>query len=239
VGTINDVEEVVRLAHQAGAMAYIDAVHYAPHGPIDVRSLNCDFLVCSPYKLFGPHSGVLYGMRQHLDRLRPYKVRPATESLPGRWETGTQNHESMAGVTAAVEYLAELGRRHTPEAQDQRTALRAAYDTLRSYERELLGRLVPALLEIPGLTFYGITEPSRFHQRVPTVAVRIAGHSPRELAAYLGESGIFTWDGNYYALNLSERLGVESGGGMLRFGLVHYNTAEEVDRLLAALRKLA
>jgi cysteine desulfurase family protein (TIGR01976 family) len=239
VGTINDVEEVVRLAHQAGAMAYIDAVHYAPHGPIDVRSLDCDFLVCSPYKFFGPHSGVLYGMRQHLDRLRPYKVRPATESLPGRWETGTQNHESMAGVTAAVEYLAELGRRHKPGARDQRTALRAAYDALRSYERELLARLVPALLDIPGLTFYGITEPSRFHQRVPTVAVRIAGHSPRELAAYLGESGMFTWDGNYYALNLSERLGVESGGGMLRIGLVHYNTAEEVDRLLAALRKLA
>ena len=119
VGTINDVEEVVRLAHAAGAMAYIDAVHYAPHGPIDVRSLDCDFLVCSPYKFFGPHSGVLYGKREHLLRLRPYKVRPATDSIPGRWETGTQNHEGMAGVTAAVEYLAELGRRHTPEAHGQ------------------------------------------------------------------------------------------------------------------------
>ena len=239
VGTINDVEEVVRLAHEAGAMAYIDAVHYAPHGPIDVRNLDCDFLVCSPYKFFGPHSGVLYGKRRHLERLAPYKVRPAPESLPGSWETGTQSHEGMAGVTAAVEYLAELGRRHTPEAQDQRTALLAAYDALRVYERKLLARLVPALLDIPGLTFYGITEPARFHQRVPTVAVRIAGRSPCELAAYLGERGIFTWDGNYYALNLSERLGVESSGGMLRIGLVHYNTAEEVDRLLAALRELA
>ena len=239
VGTINDIAEVVRLAHGAGAMAYINAVHYAPHGPIDVRSLDCDFLVCSPYKFFGPHSGVLYGKRERLLRLRPYKVRPAPDSLPGRWETGTQNHEGLAGVTAAVEYLAELGRRHKPEARGQRAALLAAYDALRLYERRLLEQLVPALLEIPGLTFYGITEPARFQQRVPTLAVRIAGRSPRELAAHLGERGIFTWDGNYYALNLSERLGVEPDGGMLRIGLVHYNTAEEVDRLLEALRELA
>jgi cysteine desulfurase family protein (TIGR01976 family) len=239
VGTINDVGEVVRLAHAVGAMVYVDAVHYAPHGPIDVRSLDCDFLVCSPYKFFGPHSGVLFGKRGHLLRLRPYKVRPATDSLPGRWETGTQNHEGLAGVTAAVEYLAELGRRHTPEEHGRRAALLAAYDALRAYERGLLEQLVPALLEIPGLTFYGITEPAQFQQRVPTVAVRIAGRSPREMAAYLGERGIFTWDGNYYALNLSERLGVEQNGGMLRIGLVHYNTAEEIDRLLEALRTLA
>jgi cysteine desulfurase family protein (TIGR01976 family) len=239
VGTINQVEEVVRLAHAVGALAYIDAVHYAPHGSIDVRTLDCDFLVCSPYKFFGPHSGVLYGKREHLLRLRPYKVRPAAESLPGRWETGTQNHEGMAGVTAAIEYLADLGRRHAPEAHGQRAALLAAYHALSAYERSLLKQLVPALLEIPGLTFYGITDPARFHQRVPTVAVRMAGRSPREMAEYLGERGIFTWDGNYYALNLSERLGVEPSGGMLRIGLVHYNTPEEVERLLAALRELA
>ncbi len=239
VGTINDVEEVVRLAHEAGAMAYIDAVHYAPHGPINVRSLDCDFLVCSPYKFFGPHSGVLYGKRENLLRLRPYKVRPASEGLPGRWETGTQNHEGMAGVSAAVDYLADLGRRHNPHVQGQRAALLAAYDALRAYERSLLEQLVPALIEIPGLTFYGIAEPARFHERVPTVAVRIAGRTPRELAAYLGERGMFTWDGNYYALNLSERLGVEPSGGMLRIGLAHYNTEEEVDRLIKALHELA
>jgi cysteine desulfurase family protein (TIGR01976 family) len=239
VGTINDVREVVRWAHAAGAMAYIDAVHYAPHGPIDVRSLDCDFLVCSPYKFFGPHSGALYGKREHLTRLRPYKVRPAADTLPDRWETGTQNHEGLAGVAAAVEYLAELGRRHTPEAKGRRAALLAAYDAIGAYERSLLEQLVPALLEIPGLTFYGITDPARFAQRVPTVAVRIAGRSPRELAACLGERGIFTWDGNYYALNLTERLGVEPSGGMLRIGLVHYNTAEEVNRLLGTLRELA
>ena len=150
VGTINDVEKIVRLAHAVGALAYIDAVHYAPHGPIDVRKLDCDFLVCSPYKFFGPHSGVLYGKREHLLRLRPYKVRPATESLPGRWETGTQNHEGMAGVTAAVEYLADLGRRHRPAAVGRRAALLAAYDALGAYERTLLERLVPALLRDSG-----------------------------------------------------------------------------------------
>jgi cysteine desulfurase family protein (TIGR01976 family) len=239
VGTINDVGEVVQLARSAGAVAYIDAVHYAPHGPIDVRDLGCDFLVCSPYKFFGPHSGVLFGKREHLRRLRPYKVRPATESLPGRWETGTQNHEGMAGVTAAVEYLAELGQRHQPEARGQRAALLAAYAAVQAYERQLLNQLIPELLAIPGLTIYGISEPSRFHQRVPTVALRIDGHSPRQLAEYLGERGMFTWDGNYYALNLSERLGVEADGGMLRIGIVHYNTAEEVHRLVEALRKLA
>jgi len=238
VGTINNVEEVVRLAHGVGALAYIDAVHYAPHGPIDVRRLDCDFLVCSPYKFFGPHSGVLYGMREHLLRLRPYKVRPATDTIPGRWETGTQNHEGMAGVTAAVDYLAELGRRHDPAAQGRRAALLAAYDAIRPYEQSLLEQLVPALLAIPGLTFYGIRDPARFRQRVPTVALRIPGRSPRELAAYHGERGIFTWDGNYYALNLSERLGVEPEGGMLRIGLVHYNTVEEIGRLLAALQEL-
>jgi cysteine desulfurase family protein (TIGR01976 family) len=235
VGSINDVAAIVQLAHSVGALAYIDAVHYAPHGPIDVRSLDCDFLVCSPYKFFGPHSGVLYGKREHLLRLRPYKVRPATESLPGRWETGTQSHEAMAGVAAAIDYLAELGRRHGPHAGNRRAALLAAYEAIRAYEGSLLRRLVPALLKIPGLTFYGISGPARFEERVPTVAVRIAGHSPRELAGYLGERGLFTWDGNYYALNLSERLGVEPDGGMLRIGLVHYNTTAEVDRLLEAL----
>jgi len=238
VGTINDVAEAVRLAHAVGAMAFIDAVHYAPHGSIDVRALDCDFLACSPYKFFGPHTGVLYGKREHLARLRPYKVRPALEELPGRWETGTQNHEGLAGVRAAVDYLAELGRLCSPAATTRRAALVAAYEAIRRYERGLIQPLIAGLLEIPGLTFYGIRDPARFDQRTPTVAIRLAGHTPRELADFFGTRGIFTWDGNYYALNLTERLGVESTGGLLRIGLVHYNTAEEVERLLGALREL-
>jgi cysteine desulfurase family protein (TIGR01976 family) len=238
VGTINAVEEIIRLAHAVGALTYVDAVHYAPHGPIDVRRLECDFLVCSPYKFFGPHSGALYGKREHLTRLRPYKVRPAAEENPYRWETGTQNHEGQAGILAAVDYLAELGRRASPAVTSRRAALLAAYDVIRPYERGLVERLIAGLLPIPGLTFYGIKDFTRGAERAPTVAIRIAGHTPRELASYLGERGIFTWDGNYYALNLSERLGVEPSGGMLRIGLVHYNTAEEVDRLLDALREL-
>ena len=239
LGTINDVAEVVRLAHAVGALVFIDAVHYAPHGPIDVRALNCDFLVCSPYKFFGPHSGALYGRREHLARLRPYKVRPAPDEPPDRWETGTQNHEGLAGVAAAIDYLAELGWQATPAVATRRAALLAAFDVIRPYERSLAERLISGLLAIPGLTFYGLRDPARFACRVPTCAIRIAGCSPRQLAEFLGERGIFTWDGNYYALNLTERLGVESSGGMLRIGLAHYNTAEEVDYLLGALNEIA
>lgn len=237
VGTINDVTEVVRLAHAAGALVFVDAVHYAPHGPIDVRALDCDFLACSPYKFFGPHLGVLYGKRAHLTRLRPYKVRPATEESPECWETGTQNHEGLAGLVEAIEYLAELGRRVAPGTAQRREALLAAMEAIKQYERGLAERLISGLLAIPGLTFYGITDPARFDRRTPTVAVRLAGYSPRELATYLGEQGIFTWDGNYYALSLTERLGVESSGGMLRLGLVHYNTVKEIERVLDALKR--
>ena len=238
VGSINNVQEITRLAHAVGALVYIDAVHYAPHGPINVRRLECDFLICSPYKFFGPHSGALYGKREHLARLRAYKVRPAPEVNPFRWETGTQNHEGQAGILAAVDYLAELGRRASPSVSSRRSALMAAYDVIRPYERNLAERLIKGLLAIPGLTFYGIKEAARGAERVPTVAVRISGRTPRELASHLGERGIFAWDGNYYALNLSERLGVEPAGGMLRIGLVHYNTLEEVDRALEALDEL-
>lgn len=239
VGTINPVAEITKLAHAAGALMFIDAVHYAPHGPIDVRALDCDFLVCSPYKFFGPHMGTLYGKREHLLRFRPYKVRPAPDSLPDRWETGTQVQELIAGIGAAVDYLAELGRRCDPGAKDRRSALLAAYRATRQHEMALLSRLVQGLLAIPGLRFFGISDPKQFHQRCSTVSLRLANHTPAEVAAFLGERGIFTWDGNYYALNLTERLGVEAIGGLLRIGLVHYNTAEEVDRLLAALREFS
>ena len=238
VGTINPVKQIVRLAHDRGAMAYIDAVHYAPHGPIDVRTLDCDFLVCSTYKFFGPHMGVLYGKREHLKRLQPYKVRANTEAIPNRWEWGTLNHECMAGITACVDYLADLGRRVDPSASTRRAALLAAYDAIQKHERNLAEKLIRGLAAIPRLKIYGITDPRRFDQRCPTIAVRIAGHTPLELATALGERGFFTWDGNYYALNLTERLDVEKDGGFLRIGLVHYNTSEEVDRLINALREI-
>jgi cysteine desulfurase family protein (TIGR01976 family) len=235
VGTINPVAEITKLAHAAGALIFIDAVHYAPHGPIDVRALDCDFLVCSPYKFFGPHMGTLYGKREHLLRFKPYKVRPAYDTLPDRWETGTQVQELIAGIGAAVDYLAELGRRCDPSATDRRTALLAAYRTTVAYERSLVTKLIHGLLEIPGLRFYGIKEGARFGKRCSTVSVRIGEHHPTEIAKFLGDRGIFTWDGNYYALNLTERLAVEQKGGLLRIGLVHYNTTVEVDRLLTAL----
>jgi cysteine desulfurase family protein (TIGR01976 family) len=239
VGTINQVREVVRMAHRVGAMAYIDAVHYAPHGPIDVRALDCDFLVCSSYKFFGPHMGILYGKHRHLTSLQPYQVAANTHAVPLNWEWGTLNHEGIAGITACVDYLADLGRHIDPSASARRIALLAAWKAIQKHERILVHSLISGLLKIPGLKLYGITDPERFDERCPTVAVRIAGHTPLQLATELGRRGFFTWDGNYYALNLTEHLDVEKDGGFLRIGLAHYNTAEEVDRCLAALREIA
>jgi cysteine desulfurase family protein (TIGR01976 family) len=259
VGTINPVEEIVRIAHDAGALAFVDAVHYAPHGSIDVRALDCDFLACSPYKFFGPHAGCIYGKREHLLRLRPYKVRPAADTMPDRWETGTQTHECIAGVAAAIDYLADLGRRclggrsfssdinaqrqggaSAPEESiSRREALLSAYRAIRQHEMSLASRMIKGLIEIPSLRFFGISDPSRFADRVPTVAIRLPNHTPLEIATFLGDRGIFTWDGNYYALNLTERLGVEKDGGFLRIGIVHYNSGEEIDRVLATLTELA
>ena len=259
VGTINPVKEIVRLAHAAGALAYVDAVHYGPHGLIDVKDLDCDFLVCSTYKFFGPHMGVLFGKREHLQRLHPYKVRPLTDAVPNRWEWGTLNHECIAGITACVDYIADLGRHamthvgtaalgcpsseaRSSVSSPRRAAIVAAFEAIHRHERSLMERLIAGLKKIPNLKIYGITDPGRFNERCPTLAVRVINQTPEQtplaLAAKLGEQGFFTWDGNYYALNLTERLDVEKSGGFLRIGLVHYNTAEEVDRLLAALRKI-
>jgi cysteine desulfurase family protein (TIGR01976 family) len=239
VGTINPVAEITKLAHAAGALMFIDAVHYAPHGAIDVKALDCDFLICSPYKFFGPHMGTLYGKREHLERLKPYKVRPATNVSPECWETGTQVQELIAGIAAAVEYLAQLGRRCDPSVNSRREALLAAYTATVPYERRLMVRLMDGLRSIPGVKIFGITDETRFGERCSTISFRLGEHNPTDIAKFLGERGIFAWDGNFYALNLSERLGVEEKGGVLRVGLVHYNTVEEVERLLAALLEFA
>jgi cysteine desulfurase family protein (TIGR01976 family) len=238
-GTINPVGEITKMAHAFGALMFIDAVHYAPHGAIDVKAMDCDFLACSPYKFFGPHMGTLYGKKEHLLHFHPYKVRPAPETLPDRWETGTQVQEGIAGVAAAVEYLAELGRRCDSTAKSRREALLAAYRATHEHEMALAAEMIEGLLAIPGLKFYGIRDPQRFGERCSTVSVRLANGAPADAAKFLGERGIFTWDGNFYALNLTERLGVQDKGGVLRIGLVHYNTREEVRRLLAALREFA
>lgn len=249
VGTINPVKVIVKLAHAAGALAYVDAVHYGPHGLIDVEALDCDFLACSTYKFFGPHMGVLFGKREHLKRLRPYKVRPNTNAIPNCWEWGTLNHECIAGIGACVEYIADLGRgarasvdgrlgELSPHVAGRRAAIEAAYAAIHEHESALVERMMNGLQKIRGLKIYGITDPARFNERCATFAVRVEGHTPLELATKLGERGFFTWDGNYYALNLTEHLDVEKSGGFLRIGLVHYNTAEEVDRFLAALREI-
>jgi len=233
VGTINPVERIVELAHQAGALCYVDAVQYAPHGPIDVRRLDCDFLAVSAYKFFGPHAGVLYGKLEHLERLLPYKVRPAPETPPDKFETGTGNFEAMAGTLGAVEYLASLA----PEGQpaELHSALSVALQSIRQHEQSLSRTLVEALQPLPGVRIHGITDPAAMHQRVPTVSFTVPGLHPRRIAAALGEQGIQVWDGNYYALAVTERLGLESQGGMVRVGLVHYNTEDEIQRLVDAL----
>jgi cysteine desulfurase family protein (TIGR01976 family) len=244
VGTINNVAEVVRLARQAGALSYIDAVHYAPHGLIDVRALACDFLVCSSYKFFGPHMGVLYGKREHLQRLTPYKVRPNTNSIPNCWEWGTLNHECIAGIKGCVDYWEELGQRAAAKPRtSRREAIVGAHSAIHLHEQALTEKMIAGLLAIPGLAIpglkiYGITDPRQFDHRCATFAVRLDGHTPLELATKLGDRGFFTWDGNYYALNVTEQLDVERTGGFLRIGIVHYNTAEEVDRFLSALREI-
>lgn len=237
VGTINDVKSITEMAHHAGALIFIDAVQYAPHALIDVQALDCDFLACSAYKFFGPHEGILYGKYDLLDRLPAYKVRPAKDRPPHKFETGTQNHEGIAGTLAAVDYLAGLsGSAH--ESAGRRARLSAAMEAIEAYERDLVSRLIAGLEQISGLRIYGITDPSFFDRRVPTVAFRMEGFSPRRVAEYLGEKGIFVWDGNYYALAVTERLGFEDKGGMVRVGLVHYNTEEEVDRLIDELRRM-
>jgi cysteine desulfurase family protein (TIGR01976 family) len=240
LGTVSPVGEIIRRIHAAGALAYVDAVHFAPHGSIDVAALDADFLVCSVYKWFGPHLGALYGKAAVLDHLPAYKVRPAHD----RFETGTPSFEAYAGTLAAVDYLRELGRTYGSEARgagsgDARQELVAAMDAIVGHERALASRMLDGLVAIPGLRLWGIADPARLAERTPTFAVTIAGTSPAEAAAELGRAGIFTWDGDFYARGLIERLGLFERGGVLRLGLVHYSTDAEVDRTLEALATIA
>jgi cysteine desulfurase family protein (TIGR01976 family) len=243
VGTINPVQEIVARAHEVGALTYIDAVAYAPHGPIDVQALDTDFLVCSAYKWFGPHLGALYGKAAVLDALPAFKVRPAHD----RFETGTASFESIAGTLAATDYLRDVGRAYgdvtgaagAGHATERRRELVAGMTAILEYERGLVGRLIDGLSAIRSVEIHGITDPARSRERVPTVSVSIAGVHPRAAAEALGRDGIYAWDGDFYATSLIERLGKAETGGVLRLGLVHYNTSAEVDRALASLERIA
>lgn len=234
LGTLNPVKQLGEWVHAAGGLIFLDAVHHAPHASIDVTAWDCDFLACSAYKFFGPHVGVLYGKRPLMESLPAYKLRPAPDDLPGRWMTGTQSHEGIAGTLAAVEYLADLGRQLQPKASARRAALLAAYEGIVAYERDLAGQLLRGLAELKSVRVHGITDLQRLSERVPTFALTHARLSPRALVEHLDRKGIFAWHGNFYALAVTEALGLEPEG-MVRIGLLHYNTADEVRRLLAVL----
>jgi cysteine desulfurase family protein (TIGR01976 family) len=237
VGTLNDVRRIAQLAHEAGALVFLDAVHYAPHGLMDVQAWGCDFLACSAYKFFGPHVGILWGRRDLLTSLPAYKVRPAADELPGRWMTGTQNHEGLAGVAAAIDYLASLGT-SADKTATRRQRLGEAFTAIRENERKLTERLLEGLAARPRFRVWGITRRDQLDQRVPTVSITAKDRTPLELAEHLASREIYAWNGNMYALELTERLGLEERGGLLRLGMVHYNTLEEIERLLLALDEL-
>jgi cysteine desulfurase family protein (TIGR01976 family) len=237
-GTINPVRDIADWAHQVGALVFLDAVHLAPHALIDVQAMGCDFLACSAYKFFGPHVGVLWGRKRLLEQLDAYKVRPAPLAPPHKWMTGTQSHEAIAGALAAVEYLADLGRTLAgSDALPRRAALREAYREIGLYERGLCAKLLAGLDQLPEIQVHGINAPERMEERVATVSFTHDRFTAEQMAEQLGRAGFFTWHGNYYALNLTETLGLEPGG-MLRVGLVHYNTLTEVERFLEALHGL-
>ena len=247
VGSLTPVRQIADMVHSVGAELFVDAVHYAPHRSVDVSEWNCDYLVCSAYKFFGPHIGVLYGRPERMMQLNPYKLRPAPDSLPVRWMTGTQNHACIAGAAAAVEYMASLSDSSTtsPVAATQisasATSLRAklmdAMNQIQNHEMQLVQRLIAGLQSISGVQIFGIVEEARMSERAPTVAFRLDSMKSIDVAQRLGDEGVFVWHGNYYALPLTTALGTEPDG-MVRIGCMHYNTLEEIDRTLDLIRSI-
>lgn len=226
VGTINPVQQIGQMAHAAGALFVVDAVQSAPHIPIDVQAIGCDFLLCSAYKFFGPHIGLLWGKYELMNSLPAYKVRPAKDSTPYRWETGTPSFETLAGVGGALDYLREINGG-------------AAFmgDELVAYERQLVTHLIEVIQGTPGTRIYGITDPARYAERVPTVVFAMDNHHPEAVAAHLARHDIYVWDGNYYAVEIMARLG-RAEHGLVRVGLAHYNTHDEIERFAAALKSI-
>jgi cysteine desulfurase family protein (TIGR01976 family) len=237
LGTINDVASVCARARSAGALTFIDGVQSVPHIATDVQAIGCDFLACSPYKFFGPHQGVLYGRRELLGKLEPYKVRPAPERYPGCFETGTQSHEGFAGITAAVDYFAWIGETMAG-ASGRRNALSAAMLLLFDYEKILAERLIEGLLDIEGVRVLGITDKGAMDRRVPTVSFTHARVAPGDIAQHLADDNIFVWNGHNYAVEVAKSLGIYESGGAVRIGPVHYNSVGEVDETVGVLAKL-
>jgi cysteine desulfurase family protein (TIGR01976 family) len=257
LGTVNPVKKLTKMAQAVGALVYIDAVQYAPHGSIDVQDIGCDFLVCSSYKFFGPHAGVLYGRYDLLDELKAYKVRPASDELPYKFETGTQNHEGIAGVLGALKYFEwfgnELGGEQASQQREpmgehrqtedtrvsgRRLAFERAMSAIRAYEFELSRALIGAIESIPGTHIYGVTDTNRLNERVPTVSFTLEGQDPEKVADAIGKQNVYVWNGHNYALAVVERLGLLEAGGMIRVGPVHYNTLDEIAHFGEVLRKV-
>jgi len=245
LGTINDIKTISEKARDAGAWTYVDAVQLAPHVSIDVQDLGCDFLACSAYKFFGPHQGILWGKREVLEKLQPYKLRPVPDQLPGSFETGTQSHEGMAGTTAAVDYFAWIGETMAQDYHEKnsRFAGRSRYvhaglDYLFDYEAQLALHLIDGLQQLPGVRVHGITDPQATARRVPTVAFTAAGATPDKIAESLAARNIAVWSGHNYALEVVRSLGLEESGGVVRVGPVHYNSTGEIDQLLVALEHI-
>jgi len=248
LGTVNPVKKLTKMAKDAGALVYIDAVQYAPHGPIDVQDIGCDFLVCSSYKFFGPHAGALYGKYDLLNQLKAYKVRPAGDELPYKFETGTQNHEGIAGVLGALEYLEWLGKEFGADQETawkeagfsgRRLELKKGMSAMHAYESELSRELIGIIESVPGTRIHGITDLNRLDERVPTVAFTLAGKHPEKVADEIGKHNIYVWNGHNYALAIVERLGLLEAGGMIRVGPVHYNTKDELAKFGEVLEKVA
>jgi len=237
VGTIVDCASLIAAAHRVGAMVYVDAVHFAPHGIIDVRALDCDFLVCSAYKFGGPHLGILYGKTALLESLTAYKVRTSSAVPPGKWETGTQNTEALAGLRACLSYIGELGSQASSECLS-RAALVGGMRRIIAHEHALTRRFLTGLATIPGARLYGITDPARCGERTPTFGFTLASCTPRHASERLAERGIFVWDGHFYAKSVVEQLGLAAHGGLIRVGFAHYTTAEEVDRVVREIALL-
>jgi len=243
LGTINNVKALTEMAHHSETLVFVDAVQYVPHGPTDVQDIGCDFLACSPYKFFGPHQGILWGKAEMLEKLEAYKVRPADNFAPGKFETGTQLHEGQAGTLGVLEYLEWLGEtmgaeylENFPEFSGRRKKLHAAMLAIQDYEQTLSSRLIEGLQNLAGVDVKGISAVKDLARRVPTVSFTVKNQNPEEIAVKLSAENIFVWHGHNYALEAVRLLGIEEAGGVVRIGPVHYNTLEEIDRTLEVLK---